>query len=182
MIKSIFGFLLIASILFLNACSIGGARTHMLSIDNDGGKADARLKQIIKAINNQDKNSIKNMFSNQAKNKTEDLDGQIDYLFVFVQGKIESWETIVHGATAESINNGSRIKGSNSWYYIYTDKQKYLIFLVECTIDTDHPENVGMYVIQVMKAEDKDKYFHGGGPDTLPAGIDIPDGSTVTTT
>ena len=92
-------------------------------------------------------------------------------MFDFVQGNIESWKTIVHGATTESINHGSRIKKSSSWYYVNTDKQKYLFFFMDCTIDTEHPENVGVYMLQVIKAEDKDTEFDGGGPKTRCAGI-----------
>lgn len=176
--KKILGFLFISSMLFLSACSLGGSRTQMLNKDNDEGKADARLEQIIKAINSRDKNFLKNMFSKQAQNEAVDLDGQMDYLLSFVQGNIESWETIVHGAAAESINSGSRIKKSSSWYYVNTDTQKYLLFFLECTVDTNHPENVGVYMLQVIKAEDKDTQFDGGGPNTRCAGIYKPDAST----
>jgi hypothetical protein len=171
MIKQILRFLLIASILFLCSCSLGGSRVEMLNKNNDEGKADARLEQIIEAIKIKDKDSLRTMFSKQALDEAEDLDGRMDYIFNFVQGNIESWKTIVHGNAAESINHGSRIKKLQSWYYLNTDKGKYLIFFLECTIDTDHPENVGMYMLQVIKAEDKATQFDGGGSKTRCAGI-----------
>ncbi len=171
MIKQSIVFLLIASMLFLCSCSLGEARIQMLNKDNDEAKADARLEQIIKAVKNKDKDSLRVMFSKQALNEAEDLDGRMDYLFNFVQGNIESWKTIVHGATNESIDHGSRIKGSSSWYYVNTDKEKYLFFFKECIIDTDHPENVGVYMIQVIKAEDRETQFDGGGSKTGCAGI-----------
>jgi len=171
MIKQILRFLLIASMLFLCSCTPGGSRVQMLNKDNDEAKADARLEQIIEAIKSKDKDSLKTVFSKQALNEAEDLDGRMDYLFNFVQGNIESWETIVHGNAAESINYGSRIKKSQSWYYLNTDKEKYLIFFLECTIDTDHPENIGVYMLQVIKAKDKDTQFDGGGKKTRCAGI-----------
>lgn len=171
MIKRIIILLLIASMFFLCSCSLGGSRVQMLNKDNDEGKADARLEQIIEAIKNKDKDSLKKIFSKQAINEAEDLDGRIDYLFDFVQGNIESWETIVHGNAYESINHGSRIKKSSSWYYVNTDKQKYLFFFLDNTIDTDHPENVGVYMLQVIKAEDKETQFDGGGLKTGCAGI-----------
>ena len=143
----------------------------MLNKDNDEAKADARLKQIIEAIKSKDKDSLKKIFSVQALNEAVDLDGRMDYLFNFVQGNIDSWKTIVHGNAGESINHGSRIKKSQSWYYLNTDKEKYLIFFLECTIDTDHPENVGVYMLQVIKAKDKDTQFDGGGKKTRCAGI-----------
>jgi hypothetical protein len=147
----------------------------LLNIQSDEEEADARLEQIIDAIKSKDKDSLKTIFSEQALDEAEDLDGRMDYLFDFIQGNIESWETIVNGTTTESINYGSRVKKSSSWYYVYTDKQKYLIFFLECTIDTDHPENVGVYMLQVIKAEDKETQFDGGGPDTRCAGIYKPE-------
>ena len=171
MAKRIIVFLLIASMLFLCSCSLRESRIQMLNKDNDEGKADARLEQIIEAVKNKDKDSLETMFSKQALNEAEDLDGRMDYLFNFVQGNIESWKTIVHGATNESIDHGSRVKGSSSWYYVNTDKEKYLFFFKECIIDTKHPENVGVYMLQVIKAEDKEEQFDGGGPNTACAGI-----------
>ncbi len=35
----------------------------------------------------------------------------------------------------------------------------------------DHPENVGVYMIQVIKAEDGETQFDGGGSKTGCAGI-----------
>lgn len=106
MSKKIVGVLLIASMLFLNACSIGGPRTSMLNKDNDGGKADTRLEQIIDAIKNEDKDSLKKMFSQQALDKADDLDGQIDSLFEFVQGNIESWVNLSGGTNESNSTHG----------------------------------------------------------------------------
>lgn len=80
----------------------------------------------------------------QALNEAKDLDGRMDYLFNFIEGNIESWKTIVHAATTESIDHGSRIKKSSSWHYINTDKQKYLFFFLDNIINTDNPENVAV--------------------------------------
>jgi hypothetical protein len=171
MIKQIMCLLCVSIMLFLSSCSLGGSRVQMLNKDNDEGKADARLEQIIATLKNKDKDSLEKMFSKQALNEADDLDSRMDYLFNFVQGNIESWKAIVHGATTESVNHGKKVKKSSSWYYVNTDEQKYLIFFLECTIDTDHPENVGVYMLQVIKAEDKETQFDGGGPNTRCAGI-----------
>ena len=57
---------LISGILFLSSCSLTDLRIQMLNKDNDGKKADIRLKEIIESINNKDKDSLKKMFSEQA--------------------------------------------------------------------------------------------------------------------
>lgn len=190
MIKRIIILLLVLSMLILTSCSLAeviinmidknndsdsnlveNSRTDMLNESGDGAKADALLEQIIEAINNKDKKLLESIFSEQALNEVENLDGDMDYLFDFVQGDIESWEKIVHGATYDSINNGNRLKTSMSWYYVYTDKQTCLLFFEEFIIDTEHAENVGVYMLQVIKAEDKDTQFDFGGDATRCAGI-----------
>ncbi len=171
MIKRGLVFLLIIVILSLCSCSLIGTRAQMLNKDNNEVRADARLEQTIKAIENKDKNSLKMIFSKQALNEAQNIDGGMDYLFNLVQGNIESWEPVVRGATTDSIDHGSRIKKSSSWYYVNTDNQKYLFFFLEYIIDSDHPDNVGVYMLQVIKAEDKETQFNGGGPGTRCAGI-----------
>ena len=64
----------------------------MLNNSSEEKKADARLEQVLDAIKNQDKAALKAMFSNKALVEAEDINGSIDYLLTFVQGKIESWE------------------------------------------------------------------------------------------
>ena len=160
---------MVVALFFLTAC-VGGSRLY----SDDDTKAEARLEQVIEAIENQDKDTLEAMFSEQALNEAEDLDGRMDYLFGFIQGNIESYEALVSGATSESNNYGHKIKKSKSWYKVKTDKEEYLFFLLEYTENTDHPENVGLYMLQVIKAEDRETQFDGG-QDILCAGIYHPD-------
>lgn len=141
---------------------------------DDGQKADARLEQVVEAMEDKDKDALKTMFSEQASEEAEDFDGRMDYLFEFVQGNIESWKAIVSGAVDETNHYGHKVKKSRSWYTVTTDQEEYLFFLVEYTEDTDHPENVGLYMLQVIKAKDQDTQFDGG-QNILCAGIYKPD-------
>ena len=102
--------------------------------------------------------------------EAEDLDGRMDYLYGFIQGDIESWESRVSGAVDGVNNYGHAVLKSRSWYTIKTDKEDYLFFLYEYIEDTDHPENVGLYMLQVIKAEDRETQFDGG-QDILCPGI-----------
>lgn len=60
-------------------------------------------------------------------------------------------------------------------HYVWQD---YLFFLYEFTEDTDHPENVGLYMLQVIKAEDRETQFDGG-QNILCAGIYHPEDSVL---
>ena len=151
-----------------------------LTYKDEGQIADEHLNQVIEAIENHDKDSLKSIFSKTALNEAQDLNGRMDYLFGFVQGDIKSWEMI--GGGAGGVNNyGHWLMKSRYWYNVKTDKEDYLFFLYEYTEDTDHPENVGLYMLQVIKAANRYTQFDGG-QDILCAGIYHPSIINVSST
>lgn len=54
----------------------------MISDDSDK-KADARMEQILDTLKNNDKDTLKAMFSKKALSEADDFEGQIEYLFDF---------------------------------------------------------------------------------------------------
>ena len=171
MIRKIAFLTIILILLSFNGCGEGGV------YNDDGQKAEARLKQVIEAVENHDKDVLRSMFSEQALNEAEDLDGRMEYLFGFVQGDIKAWEMI--GGGGGGVNNyGHAVLKSRYWYTVKTDKEDYLFFLYEYTEDTDHPDNVGLYMLQVIKAGDRHTQFDGG-QDILCPGIYRPEETDV---
>lgn len=170
--KKVLILLFIINILFLSSCSIGGSRTDMLNNQNDDKKADARLEKVIEAIKSKDKEALRTMFSKQAQKDAENLDGRMEYLFNFFQGEVKSWNNINGAPTIhETSDNGHKTKKVKSYYYVNTDKQKYFFYISEFTVDTDKPDNVGLYTLLVIKAEDKEKQWDNGSDDTFLPGI-----------
>jgi hypothetical protein len=147
--------------LFLSSCSIGGSRTEMLNKDNNEKKAEAILVHVIEAIKNQDKDAMRAMFSKQAADDADDFDGGVDHLFGFIQGEIDSWEKLDGPTVFESNNYGHKTKEVSSYYYVNTDKQKYFFLLRDYPVDTDNPDNIGLYMLLVVKAEDEEKIYDG---------------------
>lgn len=161
---------LLVNILLISSCSLGGSRTEMLNRDSDDKKADARLEQVIEAIKNKDKAALKSMFSKQTLDEADNIDRSIDYIFELFQGEVKSKERKPGLIVDESNNYGHKTREVKSFYNVDTDKQKYLFFLLEYTVDTDHPDNVGLYTLRVIKAEDKETQF-GFWQDMKIAGI-----------
>lgn len=127
---------------------------------NDDKKADARFEQVLKAIENKDNKGLKAMFSKQAIANAEDMDSSIEYVFNLFQGKVTSWNNNNGGPILDEANDYGHItKEAKSFYNVSTDKQKYIFFILEYTTDTDHPYNVGLYTLRVIKAEDKETQF-----------------------
>lgn len=168
--KKILILLFLINILLLSSCSLGGGRTEMLNRDGDDKKADVRLEQILGVIKNKDKDALKAMFSKQALDEADDIDGRMDYLLNFFQGEVVSWKQNGGPIVDEANNSGNKTKESKSFFNVDTDKQKYLFFLLDCTVDKDHPDNVGLYSLRVIKTEDKETQF-GYWQDMKIAGI-----------
>ncbi|WBW98150.1 DUF5104 domain-containing protein [Oceanirhabdus sp. W0125-5] len=159
--KFIISSILILSMLFLSSCSVGCSRTGRLFKDNDDKKAEARLKEVIEALENQDKDALKVVFSEKALDEADDFDDSMDNLFDFFQGEVDSWKKSSGPTVFESNNNGHKIKEVSSYYYVNTDKKKYFFLLEDYPVDTEHPNNVGLYMLLVVKAEDRKKIYDG---------------------
>lgn len=158
MSKIILCLITIVGVLFLSSCIIGGSRTDMLDNMNDREAADARLEQVLEAIKNEDKDALKSMFSQTALEEAEDFDDRMEYLFSFFQGEVVSWERFAFNVS-ERINHGKMTKRNYVWYKVNTDQQEYYMYFVQWTVDTEHPENVGIYALRVVKAEDDERLF-----------------------
>lgn len=163
--------LLMISMLSLNSCLLGGNSMYF----NDDKKADARLEQVLKVMENKDKKGLKAMFSKQALAKANDMDSSIEYIFNLFQGKVTSWNNYGGFTLDETNDYGHITKEAKSFYNVSTDKQKYIFFLLEYNTDTDHPDNVGLYTLRVIKAVDEKTQF-GYWQDMKMPGVYKPKG------
>ncbi len=172
--KLIISSILILAMLFLSSCSLENLRTEILNKDSDDTKANARLEQVISAIINKDKDAAKSLFSKKALSEADDFDGNMNDLFDSFQGKVNSWKKSSGPTVFESNNHGHDTKEVNSYYYVNTDKKKYFFVLQDYPVDTDHPDNVGLYLLLVVKAEDREKIYDGDKKILYDGNKDIP--------
>jgi hypothetical protein len=117
-------------------------------------KADARMEQIISVIKDKDREALKSLFSKKALEEANDFDNGIDYLFDFLQGDIDSWERD-GWASDESIRSGKKSLMIRFSIIINTDKDDYLLFVIDYNTDTINPDNEGVYMLQIMKLVDR---------------------------
>ena len=151
--------ILVLSILVLSSCSLSGIRIKMLNKVDDEAIANARLEEVIESLENQDKDTLKDLFSEQAMNESENFDVNNDQLFEFFQGKVDSWEKASGPSVFTSNDYGHKTKQINSYYFVNTDKQKYFFLLRDYSVDTDNSDNVGLYLLLVVKEEDEEKIW-----------------------
>ena len=155
--------LVFLSLLILSSCGI--FQTHG-NIDNTGS---ARFQDIIDAIQNKDNEAIVGMFSVNALNEADDIEGGADYLFDFFQGDVVS--TKAASQTSGSNHNGEKYQKVRCMYIVTTSECKYIVFYTDILQDTEDPDNVGLYMLQIIKEADRDSEFDWGGEKTKCAGI-----------
>jgi len=134
----------------------------MLNKSNDDELINARLEQIIEVIENSDKDSIKAMFSDDARDEAEDIDGGIERLFNLFPDGIDSWSQI-SSHTSENQNHGQRDKSIGALYNVYVGDKKYWFFILERFINTENPKEIGLFSIMVVDDRKKEPYFPSAG-------------------
>ena len=148
-ISAILCLLLILSIvLCLTGCK---SRTdEMAGLDAYATKQMNKMKkQVIKCINEQDKEGLKKLFSKDAQKNIEDLDGKLDQLIGAFNGtKIESsngFEPAFEGSVQTQLLH---IYGK---YHLKMDNgDKYIILINICDIDDDNKEKEGLFKITLL--------------------------------
>lgn len=147
---------IVINLVFITSCSIGGDRATMLNDSNDEEKSNNRLEQILNLIVSKDEEGLKGVFSLRALEEDNDFDSEIEYLFELFQGEDIAWELLTGPQVSETNDYGSKTKEVKTWYKVETERNTYIAFILEYTEDTEHPENLGVYALRIVKEEDKD--------------------------
>ena len=100
---------------------------------------------------------------------------------MFIEGTIDSYEA-ANGPVVHELYGPSRKKKEiSSFYFVATDQQKYFFLLDDCPIDRENPENAGLHLLLVVRAEDEDMIWDGsnriiydGDEKLLHSGIYLP--------
>jgi len=142
-------------VFFNTSCSIG---LPFLFLNNNKKTAGKRFEQILLTIKNKDKDALKAVFSKKAVEESKQIDDNIIYLFTLLKDDIVSWEQ--KGVISDtSYNNGHKKEEVKSFFNIYTEKNKYIVFILDYPKDKEHPENEGLYSLRVIKAENEKTQF-----------------------
>jgi len=160
-----------ALLLCLSSCG-----NPSLLIGDTASMGEARFKDITSAIEDKNTEDLKSLFSTNALKKVENFEGDAEYLFDFFQGNIIS--TKVASAGSGSKNNGERTEEINYKYTVTTSKEKYIVFFTDVLVDTENPDNEGLYMLQIIKESDRKEQFDWGGDKTKCPGIYRPPAST----
>ena len=130
------------------------------------------FEKIISAIQEKNTEDLESLFSPNALKEAKDFDGGAEYLFDFFQGDIIT--TDVASVTSGSNNNGEKLKEVSYKYTVETSKDKYIVYFSDVLVDTENPDNEGLYMLQIIKESAREQQFDWGGDKTKCAGIYLP--------
>ena len=150
MFKKSFYFTLVLFLVSLNGLyARGGSQSVLYSSDEK--MADARMERIVSAIRNNEKESLKSLFSKKALVEANEIDRKIDHFFDFIKGNIVFYER-KSGSGSESIEYGKRSFLIRYSIYIVTDEDDYSLYVMDYCIDTINPDNEGMYTLELRSS------------------------------
>lgn len=161
-----FNKLIILFVLLLPFTTFGCYRYNDANIVSDN-MAD----KVIGALDNRDAEELKKLFSVEARNSMSDIDKDIEYLMQLYQGKFVSKDGSV--SEEENINNGINQRIIRGHYTVKTDKDTYMLFVVEKK-EKDSDSN-GLYFLQIIPESKKYVELNLQGDKKYGPGIFTPD-------
>ncbi|MCU1416723.1 MAG: hypothetical protein JWP32_897 [Schumannella sp.] len=123
-------------------------------------QGDARMDQIVAAVDSQDSAALMAMFSTRALEKATGLEEKVSEFFAtFPDGGL-TWERQI--VNSDSGDLGKESKLLTAQYKVSAGGQDYWLFFADYAVDTIHPDNVGLAALAVTP------WTEPGGPDPDP--------------
>ena len=123
-------------------------------------------KQVIKCINEQDKEGLKKLFSKDAQKHIEDLDGKLDQLIgAFNGNKIESAKGLGPNFKGSIQTQPLHIYGK--YHLKLKSGDKYIILIDICDIDDENKEKEGIFQLDLLtfSKDEVPEDFHMDGSE-----------------
>ena len=123
-------------------------------------------KQVIRCINEQDKEGLKKLFSKDAQKHIEDLDGKLDQLICAFNGnKIESAKGLSPAFEGSADAQPLHIYGK--YHLKLKSGDKYIILIDICDIDDENKEKEGIFQLDLLtfSKDEVPEGFHMDGSE-----------------
>ncbi len=151
---------ILISTLFFGACSAIKDEIYNSFFMNEQDEqelAHNKTEQLLKAIENKDKDSIKQMFSKAVISEGEIFDEEIDMLFEYFRGEVKNVIDASCVGSGESGEEGS-IKIADFQSVVTTTEDKYVLTTRYYISDTVTRDRIGIYSFNILNLEEYRKY------------------------
>ena len=149
-------------------------RGDSMILDDDRTIANKKLAEVLTAVQKQDKDALTVLFSADSLKDAEMFDAQMDELFTYFEGELESYNDW-GGPVVETAREGFQVhEAMESNYDVKTTKGSYRIAIRTITKDSWDANNVGIQSLYIIKLEDDPlpQYAYWGDGEFTP-GINI---------
>lgn len=169
-LKAGIALLIVGSMLFSSSCMINFSYFY----DHDQKLANS----LVDALKQKDKNSVRKLFSQNAISDAKDFEGQLDDLFEYVSGEINS-VTEPHSSESASAHYGHVVRKLYGTFRISINNTTYTVDYCKCIKDTDDRKNVGVVSLRVYPSKDADFYDPENDSEYKPNGFPIVHPDTI---
>lgn len=152
----------------------GEADVFNRNFNTDSEQADYIFEQIINALENKDALALKALFSDSTVASIGNFEEDIHTLVNFYEGEMVFYKR--YGPGSHAYKEGTtQAKDIFASFDITTNLTKYRLAIRFCAVDSEKPENIGLYSLYIIKAENSDLAFAYWGNDVWNVGINIED-------
>ena len=149
-------FVLLSMILaFLTSCRFSHPERTEWIVDGRYDYLGARqtAEKLIEYIQAGDADSIYQVFSQTAKDNSNNLREKIEELIAFVNDEMVSWEYDIGGPFDSTFQDNKIMRNRMIEFFIQTEKTRYVCILRDVMQDEFNPDNEGFYSITVFPEE-----------------------------
>ncbi len=162
--------LLFTMTISLTSCGNSGPRTTTIEEQlkyHKEDSAEGRSARILKCLSEDDKETLKDMFSPKAKRRKR-LDKEIDKAMRFFDGKaVDGWK--VQGGSGGAAYDYGKITYKEANPYIYPLKTNtgkvYAIYGYSYIVNKKEPDRVGLNAITIIEAPDDNYTDYSNAPE-----------------
>lgn len=148
---------ILISTILLGACSAIKDEIYNSIFINEQELAHNKTEQLLKAIENKDKDSIKQMFSKAVISEEEIFDEEIDMLLEYFRGEVKNVIDASCVGSGELGEEGS-IKIADFQSVVTTTEDKYVLTTRYYISDTVTRDRVGIYSFNILNLEEYRKF------------------------
>ena len=151
-------------IISLSICAYGRMGNVFFISGGSDVIADKTFEILIDAIENEDKETIKELFAEDALAQIEDIDSEIEEFIKFYEGTMENWNDLGTSASMRSSGDEGYYQRLEGCYKITTTEEVYrMIFLLNQSAPEKSHE--GIYEIGIIKEDIYDEKRQEFGSD-----------------
>lgn len=126
--------------------------------------SDCIIEKVFAAIEAEDEEALKELFSENTVTADPDFDEKIHQLIEFIDGELVQYDDWGGPGEDAEYNAEHTWLSKQHLFDVVTTEQEYRFAIKEYTIDSANPDNVGIYSLYVIQTEDDSyiEYAYGG--------------------